>query len=83
MRIRWTHAKVDRKVLCDWLSANLIDPDMVPEHAEISIRRGHLTVQVFLRTPDGDLIVDPARPNEAATGTLRVRLRVPYEGLNP
>lgn len=44
-----------RQRLCDWLRANDVDPNNIPEGAPLSFAGGRLTAEVFVRDAQGKL----------------------------
>lgn len=78
-----------REAMCAWLTANGINPNDVPQDAEMTISEGtagrFLNCDVFERTPDGHIQVDE-RGEKAAVTVIHVPLKVeppewwePYE----
>lgn len=60
--------------ICDWLRANDITPGDVPIDAAVTLDRRNMTVDVYLRTPDGALVLERHR-DEVARGRLTVPIR--------
>jgi hypothetical protein len=47
----WTD--VQRERVCEWLRANNVDPNDIPERAPLSLAGGRLTTEVFVRDAQG------------------------------
>ncbi|GAX57266.1 hypothetical protein [Streptomyces olivochromogenes] len=60
-------AEEERVALCEWLTANGIDPNTVPLHSELSIVDGVIRFEQYILTDDGHKQVDPEHRDTAWT----------------
>lgn len=63
-----------RDQLCDWLSANGLDPAEIPQDATITIGHSGITTEVKTRNPDGTDVF--TQTGDIVTDTVTVPLAV-------
>ena len=71
------HTTALREELCEWLSANHINPDDVPMYADLHYADGQLSTTVVRRDADGRQYPDPFEPNSVATEPATFTIAAP------
>lgn len=75
-----------RRQLCDWVQANGIDPDHIPDHHPIRVEEGKggpvIHYRAYILTDDGAKQLDPDRPDEALTEDRTTPCTVPPPDLS-
>lgn len=66
----------------EWLRANFIDPDLVPQDAQIEVREGRIHCEVVRRVGAGDLVRDGHGVARTRI-SVRHRCRPPWPGTGP
>lgn len=61
-----------RQAVLDWLRANGVNTADLPADPRASVTDGQLTLQQWVRRPDGGVMIDPNKPNMLMTRTITV-----------